>query len=46
MTRRLPHSHRAHPGFEFNQSCQKIKVSKDGNYIMTSGESLHPKLTL
>lgn len=23
--------------FEFNQSCQKIKVSQDGNYIMTSG---------
>lgn len=25
--------------FEFNQSCQKIKVSEDGNYIMTSGIS-------
>ena len=23
--------------FEFNQSCQKVKVSQDGNYIMTSG---------
>ena len=23
--------------FEFNQSCQKVKVSHDGNYIMTSG---------
>ena len=26
--------------FEFNQSCQKVKVSHDGNYIMTSGRFL------
>ena len=26
--------------FEFNQSCQKVKISKDGNYIMTSGRWL------
>ena len=25
--------------FEFNQSCQRIKISQDGNYIVASGKN-------